>query len=90
MPLLYGRKIEVEIAGLTITDPRITVDIERHINPTQDTGTLALFNLKNENSDRIFRRGGPVTIRAGYPETVAVIFEGQAQRIRRAREGWRT
>lgn len=87
MPTLYGRRIEVEIAGLLISEPRISLEIERSINPTQDKGEVAIFNLRNENADRIFRRGGPVLIRAGYPETVAVIYEGTAQRIRRAREG---
>lgn len=87
MPTLYGRRIEVEIAGLLISEPRISVEIERQIDSSQDKGEVAIFNLRNENADRIFKRGGAVRISAGYPETVAVIFEGEAQRIRRAREG---
>lgn len=87
MPLLYRRRIEVEVAGLKITEPRIAVELERSVDSSQDKGEVRIFNLRNENADRIFRRGGRVVIRAGYPETVAVIFEGEAQRIRRAREG---
>ena len=86
MPILFGRRIEVEIAGLTITDPRITVGIERHMNPTQDKGQVKIFNLTGDHADRIFKRGDAIIVRAGYPETVAVLYEGEVQRVRRGRE----
>ena len=86
MVLLYGRRIEVVVAGLTITEPRITVELDRHIDRTQDRGRVSIYNLSPEHEKRIYERGGPITVSAGYPQTIAIIFDGEVQRVIRARE----
>ena len=86
MTLLYGRRIEVSVAGLVIADLRISVELERMIDRTQARGKIDIYNLNDEHEQRIYDRGGPVTVSAGYPQTVAEIFSGEAQRIVRARE----
>ena len=84
--LLYGRRIEVVVAGLTITEPRITVELDRHIDRTQDRGRVSIYNLSLEHERRIEERGGLITVSAGYPQTLAIIFDGEVQRVIRARE----
>ena len=37
--------------------------------------------------DRIIERGGPVQLEAGYPETIASIYEGTVEQVHRGREG---
>ena len=85
MALLFGRRIQVAVAGLEITDLRINVLIQKQIDSTQDKGTVSVFNLSPEHAQRIYERGGPITVTAGYPETLAIVFEGVVQRVRRER-----
>ena len=84
--LLYGRAIRVEVAGLVISELRISFELDRQIDSTQDRGSVRIYNLRPDHADRIFERAGPITIAAGYPETTAIVFDGQVQRVIRARE----
>ena len=86
MAILYGRRLIVEVAGLTIEGLRITVDVAKQMDPTQDKGKVSIYNLSDANEQRIYERGGPIKIQAGYPETVSILFEGFVQRVVRARE----
>ena len=65
---------------------RITVELDRHIDRTQDRGRVSIYNLSREHEKRIYERGGPITVSAGYPQTLAIIFDGEVQRVIRARE----
>ena len=84
---LYGRRIEVTVAGLTITEPRIVVSLHRSTDDAQDRGEAAIYNLSPAHESRIVERGGPVSIRAGYGDRLEVLFEGEAQRVVRERAG---
>ena len=93
MPILYDRQIRTSVAGLTITDLRQSLSIERHSDPTQDRGSLAVYNLAPAHEARmaaaaatIRERGDPITVEAGYPDTIGLVFEGEVQRVIRARE----
>ena len=89
MPVLFGRRIVVNFAGLTIEKLRINVELERQIDPTQDKGRVTIYNLSREHEQHLTgeeQRGGPLIVQAGYPQTVATLFEGQAQRAVSARE----
>ena len=87
MTLLYGRKIEVAVAGLTISAPRINVSLNRQIDKTQDKGQCTIYNLSPEHEQQIYDRGEDISIQAGYPETLATLFEGTVQRVLRPRKG---
>ena len=96
MPVLYGRQIRTSVAGLTIDGLRQSLSIERHSDPTQDRGSIAVYNLSTAASNRMIpsaatgeirERGIPITIEAGYPDTMAQVFEGEVQRAIRSREG---
>ena len=86
MTILFDRQIEVQVAGLTISALRISLSIERELDKTQDKGEVAIYNLKDEHEDQIYERGRRIVVRAGYPQTAAIVFEGEVQRITRARE----
>ena len=85
MPQFYRRRILTAVAGLEIAEPRQTFDIERSSDPTQDRGSLNIWNLSEVHESRIRDRRGPITVQAGYPETLALIYEGQLQDVVRAR-----
>ena len=84
MPLLYGRKIRLELAGLEIEEPRISVALTRSIDPTQDKGKVEIFNLNPNTAQRIVDRGRHIKVAAGYSAEgaagPALIFEGRTQR----------
>ena len=86
MPLLWNRKITVRTSGLEIENLRISLSIERHIDSSQNVGTVTIFNLSDEHESRIYRSPGTITIEAGYAETKALIFDGIVQRVQRVRQ----
>ena len=85
MALIFGRRIEVEVAGLRISEPKIEIEIEREPDAQPPAGEVAIWNLSAENENRIYERGGPVRVSAGYAGNVGVIFEGTVDRVRRER-----
>ena len=87
MPVLYGRQIKVTVAGLIVDHPRISFEVQRTADQTQTTGHVKLYNLADARAKRIQDRGGPIVIEAGYPETIATVFDGQVERVQRARDG---
>ena len=86
MPRLYRRTIRTKVAGLEIEKPRQTLTLDRTSDRTQDRGSLDIWNLSEANESRIIDRGGEITIEAGYPETMAVVFEGRVSEVIRRRE----
>ena len=86
MPYLYQRQIRTTVAGLIIEDLRQSLSLERHSDQTQDRGSIAIYNLSPAHESRIRDRGGPITVEAGYPDTIALVFDGEVQRVVRARE----
>ena len=84
--VLYGRHISVTVAGLVITEPRIRAIVERQADDTETTGHVAIYNLAPTRERQIFERAELIQIQAGYPSTVATIFEGQVQRVRHPRQ----
>ena len=85
MVLLYRRQIHTEVAGLTIVDPRQTLSLDRSDDPTQDRGILDIWNLRDSREQRI-EKGQAITVSAGYPETLALVFEGVVEEAYRVRD----
>ena len=86
MAVLFGRRLEVDVAGLNIKDLRINVELECQIDKTQDKGHVLIYNLRPAHEQQIEERGNSIRVLAGYPQTTAILFEGQVQRVLRARE----
>jgi len=77
----------VEVAGFRIQDPRIVFEVERTADETAMQGTIEIYNLKRDNQERIYERGGPIVLSAGYPETVSILLDGNVERVRNRRDG---
>ena len=86
MPLLYRRLIRVHVAGLVISRPRITFQLTRTADKTQDTSVIAIHNLNYDHEWQIYERGTTLTLEAGYPETIGILFEGVVQRVTHTRK----
>ena len=86
MTLLYDRQIIVEVAGLTVRELAIAFDVNRQVDGSQKDSQVTIFNLSPENEERIYKRPDKVRLQAGYPDTVAIIYEGPIERVKRARK----
>ena len=86
MTLLWKRVITVEVAGFSITEPKIEIDIKREGTSTPANGHVSIFNLSAEHEQRIYDRGRELTISVGYQGDPAIVFDGVVQRIERERK----
>ena len=86
MGLLYKRGIKVDVAGLSVTDLRIHFTLERQADPTQDKGSVDIYNLGNSEARQIEDRGREIIIQAGYDGVLDLVFQGSVQRVIRTRE----
>ena len=87
MPLIWKRRIKATVAGLEVEDLRMNMSMTRSVDPTQDKGTLDIFNLNPEHESRILERGRELKLEAGYSETLAIVFQGSVQQATAARVG---
>ena len=86
MSLQYGRIIEVHIAGLKITEPRIDFETYATADDLQNRGEVRIYNLSRERHDQISKSGEKITIFAGYRGTgSAHILTGVVQKIWKTR-----
>lgn len=81
----FGRVLVVEVAGLVITRPRISVRVTLDNDNTQDTGSVAIYNLAPGTEDQIFERAKSIKVLGGYRGRIGTLFEGATQRVQRRR-----
>ena len=86
MTILFDRQIRVEVAGLTIDSLRMSLEIAREIDKTQDKGEINIYNLNDQHEERIYHRRESIIVLAGYPKTTAIVFQGKVQHVHKARE----
>ena len=86
MTVLYGRKLVVRVAGLTISDLKMVFDLKFESSETPGGGHVAIFNLSRNNERLIFDRAGPVTISGGYGQRPGLLFAGSVDRVERSTE----
>lgn len=85
--LIWKRKIKVEVAGLTITAPKMKLDIRSDVSSTPVGGEVEIWNLSSSHERRIYDRGGDITVSAGYGDVIGVVFKGVVDRVFRERMG---
>ena len=85
MASLFKRIIRVDIADLVIEEPRIRFSLARESDETAPSGEITIWNLARPTEDRIFERGASVKLDAGYPSTIATLFDGHVEKIVRER-----
>ena len=83
--IIYGRRIEVSIAGLLVTEPKMAIEVERKADEEAPDGQVEIYNLAAERAAQIENRGEAITIAAGYGDRTAIIFEGAVDRVVQAR-----
>ena len=83
--LIWKRKIKVEVAGLTITAPKMKLDIRSDVSKTPTGGEVEIWNLSSSHERRIYDRGGDITVSAGYGDVIGVVFKGVVDRVFRER-----
>lgn len=81
----FGRRIIVTVAGRLFTDHRIAATINRRASRASDDGIVDIYNLARPTEQHIFKRGGLISVEAGYEGSVGLIFEGSVQDVERVR-----
>ena len=78
MAIQYERQIVVQVAGLSITEPRIDFTITQTGQSDQNTGEITIYNLSRDRHAAIEERGERVVIQAGYKYAAGpqLVFDG--------------
>ena len=76
MARLFGRVVEVNIGGVAISALRIDFDIRRRTSGEPPGGEVIVNNLSDRYLDELSKAGLPVTVAAGYGDSVGEIFSG--------------
>ena len=90
--LLWKRKIIVEVAGLTISDPKISIDLRLDGSSEPPSGNVIIYNLAADTESRIHKRGTKIKIIAGYepgkgrPATTGLLLDAAVLRVERTLE----
>ena len=86
MPLLYKRFVEVQLPDFTVNALKIAFDVSRQPDESHVNGEVAIYNLTKDREKTIENRGGAISLRAGYGDGAATIFQGVMGRVIRERE----
>lgn len=85
MSLIWKRGIECSVAGLTISEPRMSISISRDGANSPARCAARIFNIAPEKETRIGERQGQLVVKAGYGDTLAQVFAGPITRVSRER-----
>lgn len=81
----WKREIEVRYSGITLSAPKIQLDIKFDLeNPT--AGTVKVYNINKDTEKALNEVGKPIVVEAGYENQRGVIINGSVQRIEKFRE----
>lgn len=83
MAYRWRRRLEVDVAGLTLADYRIAVSLQRSVTAQPDGGRLRIYGLSRATDRQISEVRGPVAIRAGYGEVLSELFSGSLRHVQR-------
>ena len=83
--LFWKHNLKVTIAGLIITDPKISISIKKEADHTPPTGYVNIFNLNVNTERQIYERGSQMTLEGGYGDDLGILFDGAVQKVERER-----
>jgi hypothetical protein len=89
----FKRKVEVTVGpkggdGFIITGLKIAFEIEKTDSADPNKGKIQIWNLSEDNSNKVTVAGNHITLKAGYEdETIGAIFFGDVVKGRRYRDG---
>ena len=78
-------KLRVDIAGLTISEPKIQIDIRREADSTPPTGHVSIYNLSETHEKNIHERGQDMILHGGFGDNIGLLFDGKVQRVEKER-----
>lgn len=88
MTQLYGRKWQVKIGNVDVSELDLYFDIVKKTGREPNTAEVRIWNLSADNRSAIEGEDSPrLEVRAGYEEPVPLIFLGNARRQYSEREG---
>jgi hypothetical protein len=81
------RRLTVTIAGqaLNLDDMEASFQVRQADNPIPPFAYVRILNLSNGTMDAVFQKNAAVKIEGGYPGRTGVIFDGNAQQMRRGK-----
>jgi hypothetical protein len=76
---LFDRRCSVQIDDLLVEDLRVQFNIVKSLKKHANTADVAIFNLTKDQRSRIKKKGAKVVLKAGYKDSVGVIFKGDTR-----------
>jgi hypothetical protein len=73
--------------GSMIPGLRVRFEFTRTLRPEPSTAKIEIFNMAQQNRAQLKTRNVPVLLEAGYTNTIAAVFSGQARTIDHKRKG---
>ena len=83
--ILWKRRIEVDVAGITVSEPKIALDIRRNATGTPAAGAVEMWNLAPAREALIHERGAEAVVRAGHGGEAGEVFRGDVRQVVRVR-----
>ena len=90
---LFERVVELKVGETTITGLDIAFEIEKEETPEPNPCHVEIFNLSADNRATLSKyKHMPVLLKAGYKNSIGVIFQGDMIRCSHLKEGsnWKT
>lgn len=90
--LLFSRRCAVVVDDLLVDGLRVQFSVEKTLTKHPNTADVKITNLSESTRRQMRKKHAKVVLSAGYDDTIARIFSGQARTTDHARQGpeWET
>lgn len=87
MSVLFRRSVRLLVNVADLSELRIAFAIKKTLTKEPNTAEIRVWNLSAESRKAIAERHLPVTLSAGYAETIGVVFRGDLRFVSHERAG---
>jgi hypothetical protein len=87
MAQLFNRTVRVVVGTTLVEGLRVKFTVKKTAKPEPNVGDVTIYNLNEDSRRALKHKGEQVSIEAGYPDTIAQIFSGNASFIDHSHEG---
>jgi hypothetical protein len=84
---LFDRRVHLQVDTLVVEHLRVVFKVERSVSKEPNKAEIQIYNLSEEGRARVQKKDAAIVLQAGYPETMAQIFSGEAARVSHVRSG---
>jgi hypothetical protein len=81
MSQLFRRESALKIGDLAVTGLRVAFTIKKTLTKEPNTAEIRVWNLNADSRKRIGERHTPVSLSAGYRNSISIVFKGDARFI---------